>query len=226
MKLQFKKLLVIVPLIVQAQTIPKDDKEAQVSSSSSNLSFMSTSNWWPFDRGDSSSSSHLSLVSTLTSILADVAKIITLQNIQIMESKTAIEEEPTETKQPIEVVEKRDLVDDLLVKVFTALKDSGLVTSIVKMSLTDDEVRPAITEITIDLIEADVIPYEEVFVALKDSGLAVDVIRNILLDPETREGAVLLIREMVPELMKPTPVTSLNSIESIHAISYNNTSQY
>ncbi|CUM63391.1 uncharacterized protein PRCAT00000965001 [Priceomyces carsonii] len=122
---------------------------------------------------------------------------------------------------------KRDLFEDLLVKLFKALKRSGLVNAVVKMSLTDDEVRPEIVNVTIDLLEADVIPWEEIFQALKDSGLAVDVIKNLLTDPETREGAVEftveLIRELltsevltvdelmkaIPERNKPTPSAAL-----------------
>lgn len=97
---------------------------------------------------------------------------------------------------------KRDLVEDLLVKVFVALKKSGLVNAIVKMALTDCDVRPAIIEILIELLEADVIPWEEIFVALKDSGLAVDVIRELFTDPETREGLVEFTTELIPELLE------------------------
>lgn len=98
-------------------------------------------------------------------------------------------------------LDKRDIVDELLVKVFYALKKSGLLNSIIKMSLTDDEVRPIIVDITIDLIEADVIPYEEIFEALKDSGLAVDVVKFILTDPETRQGLIDFIKELIPQLI-------------------------
>lgn len=96
---------------------------------------------------------------------------------------------------------KRDLVEDLLVKVFVALKKSGLVNSIVKMALTDCDVRPAIIDILIELLEADVIPWEEIFVALKDSGLAVDVINELFTDPETREGLVQFTAELIPDLL-------------------------
>ncbi|CUM49900.1 uncharacterized protein AC631_00836 [Debaryomyces fabryi] len=98
-------------------------------------------------------------------------------------------------------LEKRDLVEDLLVKVFVALKKSGLVNSIVKMALTDCDVRPAIIEILIELLEADVIPWEDIFVALKDSGLAVDVINELFTDPETREGLVQFTTELIPDLL-------------------------
>lgn len=97
---------------------------------------------------------------------------------------------------------KRDLVEDLLVKVFVALKKSGLVNSIVKMSLTDCDVRPAIIDILIELLEADVIPWEEVFVALKDSDLAVDVIKELFTDPETREGLMEFTAELIPDLLE------------------------
>lgn len=102
----------------------------------------------------------------------------------------------------VEKLGKRDMVDDLLERVFIALKDSGLVNSIIKMSLTDDDVRPAITLLTIDLIEADVIPYEEIFEALKLSGLAVDVIKKSVTDPETRHGLVELTRELIKGLLE------------------------
>ncbi|KAG2734778.1 hypothetical protein G9P44_002784 [Scheffersomyces stipitis] len=96
---------------------------------------------------------------------------------------------------------KRDLVEDLLVKVFVSLKRSGLINSIIKMSLTDDEVREGVVDIAADLLERDVIPFEDIFVALKDSGLAVDVIKFSLTDEETRGGVVALIRELLPHLI-------------------------
>lgn len=94
-------------------------------------------------------------------------------------------------------LDKRDLLDDVLNRIFLALKRSGLVVAIVKMSLEDDDVRAGLTEIIIDLLEADVIPYYEIFEALKESGLAVEVVKSTLTDPETREGALELAREVI-----------------------------
>ncbi|CCE78878.1 Piso0_000912 [Millerozyma farinosa CBS 7064] len=124
------------------------------------------------------------LVTVLKSVLTSITEIKALK-----ESKS------------VENLGKRDLVDDLLERVFVALKDSGLVNSIIKMSLTDDDVRPAITQLTIDLIEADVIPYKEIFEALKSSGLAVDVVKKSVTDPETREGLVEFTKELIKGLV-------------------------
>lgn len=124
-----------------------------------------------------------SLVSVLKDVLGMISKIDQIQDSEEMG------------------LAKRDLVEDLLVKVFVALKKSGLVNSIVKMALTDCDVRPAIIDILIELLEADVIPWEEIFVALKDSGLAVDVINELFTDPETREGLVQFTAELIPDLL-------------------------
>lgn len=125
------------------------------------------------------------LVTVLKSVLTSITEIKALKKTR-----------------PVEKLGKRDLVDDLLERVFVALKDSGLVNSIIKMSLTDDDVRPAITRLTIDLIEADVIPYEEIFEALKLSGLAVDVVKKSVTDPETRHGLVELTKELIKGLLE------------------------
>ncbi|CAG90357.1 DEHA2G07964p [Debaryomyces hansenii CBS767] len=124
-----------------------------------------------------------SLVNVLKDVLGMISKIDQIQDSEEMG------------------LAKRDFVEDLLVKVFVALKKSGLVNSIVKMSLTDCDVRPAIIDILIELLEADVIPWEEIFVALKDSGLAVDVINDLFTDPETREGLVQFTAELIPDLL-------------------------
>lgn len=124
-----------------------------------------------------------SLVNVLKDVLGMVSKINQIQESEEMG------------------LAKRDLVEDLLVKVFVALKKSGLVNSIVKMALTDCDVRPAIIDILIELLEADVIPWEDIFVALKDSGLAVDVINELFTDPETREGLVQFTAELIPDLL-------------------------
>ncbi|CUM53016.1 unnamed protein product [Debaryomyces tyrocola] len=124
-----------------------------------------------------------SLVSVLKDVLGMISKIDQIQDSEEMG------------------LAKRDLVEDLLVKVFVALKKSGLVNSIVKMALTDCDVRPAIIDILIELLEADVIPWEDIFEALKDSGLAVDVINELFTDPETREGLVQFTAELIPDLL-------------------------
>ncbi|EGW32229.1 uncharacterized protein SPAPADRAFT_138221, partial [Spathaspora passalidarum NRRL Y-27907] len=97
---------------------------------------------------------------------------------------------------------KRDLVDKMLVRVFHSLKKSGLINDIIRMSLTDDEVRESVASITIELLRADVISWEEVFVALKDSGLAIDVVRFSLTDEETRNGLGELVKEILPDLLE------------------------
>lgn len=124
-----------------------------------------------------------SLVNVLKDVLGTIGKINEMQENEEMG------------------LEKRDLVEDLLVKVFVALKKSGLVNSIVKMALTDCDVRPAIIDILIELLEADVIPWEDIFVALKDSGLAVDIINELFTDLETRDGLIQFTAELIPDLL-------------------------
>lgn len=95
-----------------------------------------------------------------------------------------------------------ETVADVTVRLFVGLKESGLINDVIKMSLTDDEVRESITQITVDLLESGAIPWEEVFTALKDSGLAVDVVKQSVEDPTTRHGVALLIQELLPQLIK------------------------
>lgn len=95
-----------------------------------------------------------------------------------------------------------ETVNDITVRLFINLKESGLINDVIKMSLTDDEVRQAITHITLDLLESGAIPWEEVFSALKDSGLAVDVVKLSVEDPATRHGVALLVQELLPQLIK------------------------
>lgn len=47
------------------------------------------------------------------------------------------------------------------------MKHSGLINDIIKMSLTDDLVREALTDITIKLLNADVIPWDDIILAIK-----------------------------------------------------------
>lgn len=95
-----------------------------------------------------------------------------------------------------------EIIEDLLTTVFISLKKSGLINGIVKKSLTDEEIRIGVISVTIELISADIIPYEEIFVALKDSGLVIDIAKATLTDPEMRNGTIQLVKEMVPELIK------------------------
>lgn len=99
-------------------------------------------------------------------------------------------------------LDTRGLVDDVMTQVFVALKRSGLIDHIIRMSLTDDEVRSLVASITIELIRADVIPYTEVFTALQESGLALDVVKFSLTDAETRLGLIALVMELVPQLVE------------------------
>uniref|UniRef100_A0A0L0NVI3 Uncharacterized protein n=1 Tax=Candidozyma auris TaxID=498019 RepID=A0A0L0NVI3_CANAR len=107
---------------------------------------------------------------------------------------------------------ERAFLDDAMVHIFVLLKRSGLINSIIRQSLSDEDVREAIAKITIELIDADVIPYAEVFEALKDSGLALDVVKFSLTDPETRSGLVQLIVELIPELFRSGVLNPLDYI--------------
>lgn len=99
-------------------------------------------------------------------------------------------------------LEARGLVDSVMAQVFVALKRSGLINYVIRQSLTDAEVRAGVADITIELIRADVIPYQEVFQALQKSGLALDVVKFSLTDADTRLGLVLLVVELVPQLVE------------------------
>lgn len=99
-------------------------------------------------------------------------------------------------------LEERGLLDDAMTHIFVLLKRSGLINSVIRQSLVDDQVRHGVASITIELIEADVIPYTEVLEAMKDSGLALDVIKFSLTDSETRAGLIQLIIELIPELIR------------------------
>ena len=75
----------------------------------------------------------------------------------------------------------RDLVDELLLRVFNLLKGSGFINDIIRMSLTDPRVRLGMIDMTIRLLNAEVIPWDDIFLALKRHGLAIDVIKFTLL---------------------------------------------
>lgn len=106
---------------------------------------------------------------------------------------------------------------EVTVLIFDALKESGLINDVIKMSLTDDETRAAVADITIDLIEADVIPYHEVFTALKTSGLATDVIKFAITDDETRQGLIKLVIELVPQLLESGVLDPLIILQQVSA---------
>lgn len=99
-------------------------------------------------------------------------------------------------------LESRSLLDDAMTQVFVALKRSGLINYVIRLSLTDEEVRAGVADITIELIRADVIPYSEVFTAMRESGLALDVVKYSLTDAETRQGLIDLVVELVPQLIE------------------------
>lgn len=99
-------------------------------------------------------------------------------------------------------LEARSLIDNVMTQVFVALKRSGLINYVIRLSLTDAEVRAGVADITIELIRADVIPYQEVFQGLQQSGLALDVVKFSLTDAETRLGLVELVLELVPQLVE------------------------
>lgn len=103
---------------------------------------------------------------------------------------------------------KRDILDNILERIFQALKDSGLATEVVRLSLEDDDVRAGVSDLTIQLLEADIIPYYEVFEALKESGLAIQVVQSTLQDPDTMAGALTLAKQLL-EAQLPTNSTSL-----------------
>lgn len=99
-------------------------------------------------------------------------------------------------------LESRTFLDDAMVQIFTLLKRSGLINNIIRQSLTDPQVRAGVADITVELIDARVIPYDEVFEALMSSGMAIDVVRYSLTDQETRSGLVQLVIELIPELFR------------------------
>lgn len=112
-----------------------------------------------------------------------------------------------------DVLLRRTLVEDVMTQVFVALKRSGLIDYVIRMSLTDEEVRAGVADITVELIRADVIPYSEVFTALQESGLALDVVKFSLTDAQTRLGLIDLVLELVPQLIEictPTVVSKAN----------------
>ncbi|CAH6722493.1 hypothetical protein CLIB1444_09S04786 [[Candida] jaroonii] len=107
------------------------------------------------------------------------------------------------------------IVEGLLTKVFVSLKSSQLINPILRFSLTDDQVRQGIIDMTIQLLQANVIPWEEIFNALKNSGLAVDVIKFLLTDPESRSGTVSLVLELLPKLLEQGIISFKDVLERI-----------
>lgn len=147
------------------------------------------------------------MVSVLNTVLSDIAKVqvintkggrVESSEIDLSDlSKRDIEGD----EELVELMKRGDTVEYLLTKVFVALKRSGLIMPIIKMSLTNEDIRAALIDMTIQLLEADVIPYEDIFYALKDSGLALQVVGFSLQDDCTRRGLGKLIVELIPELI-------------------------
>lgn len=108
--------------------------------------------------------------------------------------------EELSVSQDMDILERRGLIDDTMMRVFVLLQRLGLLNLIIRQSLMDPNTRASVAATTIELIRADVIPYTEVFTALKDSGLALDVIKFTLTDKETQRGLIELILELFPEL--------------------------
>ena len=92
----------------------------------------------------------------------------------------------------------RDLVDELLLRVFNLLKGSGFINDIIRMSLTDPRVRLGMIDMTIRLLNAEVIPWDDIFIALKRHGLAIDVIKFTFTDAQTRVGLAAFVIELLP----------------------------
>ena len=95
----------------------------------------------------------------------------------------------------------RDLVDELLLRVFNLLKGSGFINDIIRMSLTDPRVRLGMIDMTIRLLNAEVIPWDDIFIALKRHGLAIDVIKFTFTDAQTRVGLAAFVIELLPALV-------------------------
>lgn len=124
-----------------------------------------------------------------------------LKTAAVEKVKAALAKLLRKTPEPTTELAARGLTDDLMLQLFTLLKRTGLINDVMRMSLTDDEVRMATADITVELIKSGVIPYTEVFVALQESGLALDVVKFSLTDADTRAGLVELVLELVPQLV-------------------------
>lgn len=97
---------------------------------------------------------------------------------------------------------KSAMMTGLLVKVFTALKKSGLVNVIVQMSLADEQSREGVAKMTVLMIERSDTMLLRLFAAMKKTGLAKSTIRFMMLDPEVRVGIAALVAEMNPLMIE------------------------
>ena len=113
---------------------------------------------------------------------------------------------------------KRDLVDDLLLKVFNLLKDSGLINEIIRMSLTDPLVRRSLTDVTARLLKARVVPWDDIFIALRRHGLAFEVVEFTLTNAETRAGLASFVVELLPRLVNAGSITPGQLLDTIPRI--------
>lgn len=98
--------------------------------------------------------------------------------------------------------------------IFRALQESGLLDETLKQILSNPSNREGLIEITKkilpDLIRVlpdllNSIPYEDIFEALKTSGLAFETIRDLLVDPSNRDGLIIVIKELLPSIIKVLP---------------------
>lgn len=144
-----------------------------------------------------------SLIKELNTILKSIKKIEKLKDTEGNEGNEIDKRGLSDVKD--------EVVETLLIKVFTALKDSELLNPIIRFSLTDDTTREGLIDVTIELLKARVIPWTDIFNALKDSGLAVDILKFLLTDPEAREGQIDLVLELIPRLLEDG-VISLDDI--------------
>ena len=110
------------------------------------------------------------------------------------------------------------MVDDLLLKVFNLLKDSGLINEIIRMSLTDPLVRRSLTDVTARLLKARVVPWDDIFIALRRHGLAFEVVEFTLTNAETRAGLASFVVELLPRLVNAGSITPGQLLDTIPRI--------
>lgn len=111
--------------------------------------------------------------------------------------------------------DERDMVDELLLRVFNLLKGSGFINDIIRMSLTDPRVRLGMIDMTIRLLNAEVIPWDDIFIALKRHGLAIDVIKFTFTDAQTRVGLAAFVVELLPALVNSGALNLRQILETV-----------
>lgn len=84
------------------------------------------------------------------------------------------------------------------------------------MSLTDDLVREALTDITIKLLNANVIPWDDIILAIKTHGLVLDVTKFTLTNPEVRQGLASFVLELIPGLIRSGSLTTKQVVEQLN----------